>query len=59
MSGSQLTRQNSRIRRTITAVPNPATTVVRTNFGYKSVVPGGYRCNWTSHGDSAHLMLYK
>ncbi|KAF6176995.1 hypothetical protein GIB67_027795 [Kingdonia uniflora] len=59
MSGGHLTRQNSRANRSTTAVPYPTTTVVRTDFGYKSVVPGGYTCNLTSHGDSAIPMFYK
>ncbi|KAF6138591.1 hypothetical protein GIB67_032485 [Kingdonia uniflora] len=59
MSSSQLTRQNSEARRSTTVVPDPTTTVVRTDSRYKSVVPGGYRCNLTSYGDSVHPMFYK
>ncbi|KAF6147839.1 hypothetical protein GIB67_014419, partial [Kingdonia uniflora] len=47
MLDSQLTRQNSGVRRVRIMVSDPTTIVVRTDSGYKSVVPGGYKCNWT------------
>ncbi|KAF6154648.1 hypothetical protein GIB67_000532 [Kingdonia uniflora] len=59
MSGGQFTRQNSGARYSTTVVPDPTTTVVRTDSGYNSVVPGGYTCNLTSYGDSALPMFYK